>query len=94
MGDSMDIEFLRDLVIVIAGAALVLWLIVMAIIAILLYRKVSAVLTLARSALASIQDGSKAIREALSLRARGGIMGAATGVLGQLVRKILAARKG
>ena len=66
VGDSTLIEFLRDLFIVIAGAALVIWLLVMGIIAILIYKKFNAALLAVRNTAHNLQEGGQAFKDSFS----------------------------
>ena len=66
MGDSTLVEFLRDLSIIIAGTAMVIWLLVMATIAIMVYKKFNAALVAVRSTAHSLQEGGMAIKDSFA----------------------------
>ena len=81
MGDSTLIEFLRDLSIVIASGVLVLSLLVMVVIALLLYKKLNAVLLAVRQTAANMQESAQAVRN--SFTGRNPLLGLATAGLGK-----------
>ena len=58
-------EFLRDLSIIIAGGFIVVWLLVLTVIAVVIYRKVSGTLTAIGQTAQSAQESSRAIRDKL-----------------------------
>ena len=66
MGDSTLVEFLRDLSIIIVGSALVVWLLVMAVIAILVYKKLNAALASVKQSARNIQESSQAVKDSLA----------------------------
>ena len=66
MGDSTLIEFLRDHAIVIASAALVLWLLAMGIIALLLFKKLNTTITTVRQTVSSVQGSAEALRDSVA----------------------------
>lgn len=66
MGDSTLVEFIRDLSIIVAGGALVLWLLLMGIIAILVFKKLNAAIAAARNAAHNLSEGGQSIKDSFA----------------------------
>lgn len=71
MGDSSVVEFLRDLSIIIAVGMSGVLLLVLTLVALMLYKKVSRTLTAIQGAAESAQQGSKAILDKIIKPATG-----------------------
>lgn len=83
MGDSTLVEFIRDIVIIAAGLALVLWLLIMAIIAIVLVKKINAALAAVRTSAHNLAEGGQALRD--SFAGKNPFFGIAAAGLGRAV---------
>jgi hypothetical protein len=83
VGDSTLIEVIRDISIIIAGGALVLWLLVMATIAVLVYKKINAALSAVRHSAQNLAEGGQAIKE--SFVGKNPLFGIAAAGLGKAV---------
>ena len=66
MGDSTLVEFIRDIFIILAGGALVLWSLAMVIIAILVYKRLNATLSAARNAARNLSESGQAFRDSFA----------------------------
>ena len=87
MGESTLVEFIRDISIIIAGAALVLWLLVMVTIAILLYKKINAALSAVRHSAHNLAEGGQALRD--SFAGKNPLFGIAAAGLGKAIGGLL-----
>ncbi len=87
MGDSTLVEFLRDIFIIIAGAAVVLWSLVMVIIAILIYKKLNLALTAARNAAHNLSESGQAVRD--SFAGKNPFFGIAAAGLGKAISSMV-----
>ena len=66
LGDSSLVEFLRDISIIIAGGVITVWLLVLAIAAVVLYKKVSGALTAVKQTAKTAQEKTRAIGDELA----------------------------
>lgn len=87
MGDSTLIEVIRDISIIVAGAALVVWLLVMAAIAVLVYKKINAALSAVRHSAHNLAEGGQAIRE--SFAGKNPLFGIAAAGFGKAISVLL-----
>ncbi|MDE2963578.1 MAG: hypothetical protein OXU26_06680 [Acidobacteriota bacterium] len=66
VGDSTLVEFIRDIVVIVAGLALVLWLLLLAIIALVLVKKINSTVTAVRTSAHSLAEGGQALRDSFA----------------------------
>ena len=87
MGEGTLVEFIRDIAIIVAGAALVLWLLVMVTIAILLYKKINAALSAVRHSAHNLAEGGQALRD--SFAGKNPLFGIAAAGFGKAISALL-----
>ena len=87
MGDSTLVEFLRDIFIIIAGGALLLWSLVMVIIAILVYKKLNAALFAVRNTAHNLSESGQAVRD--SFAGKNPLFGIAAAGLGKAISSLV-----
>lgn len=87
MGDSTLVEFLRDISIIVAAVAVVLWTVVMVTVAILVYKKLNAALYAARSAAHNLSESGQAVRD--SFAGKNPFFGIAAAGLGKAISSIV-----
>ena len=87
MGDNTLVEFIRDIVIIIAGLALVLWFLLMAIIAIVLVKKTREAMTVVRTSAHNLAEGGQALRD--SFAGKNPLLGIAAAGMGRAISALL-----
>ena len=83
VGDSTLVEFIRDIVVIAAGLALVLWLSLMAIIALVLVKKINAAVTAVRTSAHNLAEGGQALKD--SFAGKNPLLGIAAAGMGRAI---------
>ena len=91
MGDRTLSEFLRDLAIITSGVVVV-WLLVITVIVILVFKRASAILTAVKNSVHNIQERSRALKDTLT--GRSPLFSSAASGLGKLAGFLLRAAVG
>lgn len=87
VGDSTLVEFIRDIAIIIAGGALALWLLVMGVIAVLVYKKINAALAAVRHSAQNLAEGGQALKD--SFAGKNPLLGIAAAGVGKALGGLL-----